>query len=188
MNDRAESGVGSVLMEYLPKLIRLAEKNMSTQLQARVGADDMANSIIKSVFREYAHGKLPLRIEDSDDFWRFLVAVSLNKIRKKARYHMAGKRTPVLEQRLSDLEFMIKEQGEPSDDDGIRVADVLKRLEAELDDDSRIVLAGRLEGLSNPKIAEQLNGGAGMSTKSVSRKWKEIEARLRIIIEELDLG
>jgi hypothetical protein len=187
MNDPAEPSVGSVLMEYLPKLIRLAEKNMSMQLQARVGADDMANSIIKSVFREYAHGKLPLRIEDSEDFWRFLVAVSLNKIRKKARFHLAGKRTPLLEQRLSDLEFMIKEQGDPSDEDGIQVAEVLNRLEAELDDDGKIILDGRLKGLSNPKIAEQLKGGTGMSTKSVSRKWKEIETRLREIIEELDL-
>ncbi len=188
MNDQTESSVGSILMEYLPKLIRLAEKNMSTQLQTRVGADDMAHSVIKSVFREYAHGKLPLRIEDSEDFWRFLVAVSLNKIRKKARFHMAGKRTPLLEQRLVDLEFMIKEQGDPSDEDGVQVADVLKRLESELDKDGRIILAGRLEGLSNLKIAEQLDGGAGMSTKSVSRKWKEIETRLRSIVDELDLG
>ena len=187
MENQAET-LGKALLDYLPRLIRLAEKNMSLPLQARVGADDLANSVVGSVFRAFCEGKLKVNFEDDKQFWRFLVVVALNKIRKRARDHSTGKRNVTLDQSLSDLEYLIQESSDPSDEEGAQVAQILQKLEEELDQDGKIILKGKFEGQSNLLIAEQLKSGMGASTKTVSRRWKEIQDRLREIIEELDLG
>jgi RNA polymerase sigma factor (sigma-70 family) len=187
MENQAET-LGKALLDYLPQLIRLAEKNMSRPLQARVGADDLANSVVGSVFRAFCEGKLKVNFEDDKQFWRFLVVVALNKIRKRARDHSTDKRNVKLDQSLSDLEYLVQESNDPSDEEGLQVAQILQKLEEELDQDGRIILKGKFEGQSNMQIAEQLKNGAGASTKTVSRRWKEIQERLREIIEELELG
>jgi RNA polymerase sigma factor (sigma-70 family) len=187
MENQADT-LGKALLDYLPRLIRLAEKNMSRPLQARVGADDLANSVVGSVFRAFSEGKLKVNFEDDEQFWRFLVVVALNKIRKRVRDHSTDKRNVKLDQSLSDLEYLIQESSDPSDEEGAQVAQILQKLEDELDQDGRIILKGKFEGQSNLMIAEQLKNGIGASTKTVSRRWKEIQERLREIIEELDLG
>lgn len=187
MNYGSET-VGHALASYVPQLIRLAEKNMSRPLQVRVGAEDLANSVVKSVFRAFSEGKLSVSVEDDAQFWKYLVVVSLNKIRKKARDHSAAKRNISLDQPLSDIEFLIKETRAPSDDEGEQVASVLNQLESELDEEGRIILQGKLEGEPNRVIAAKLKQGEGVSTKTVTRRWNEIQARLREIIESLDLG
>lgn len=187
MENQAET-LGKALLDYLPQLIRLAEKNMSRPLQARVGADDLANSVVGSVFRAFCEGKLKVNFEDDKQFWRFLVVVALNKIRKRARDHSTDKRNVKLDQSLSDLEYLVQESNDPSDEEGLQVAQILQKLEEELDQDGRIILKGKFEGQSNMQIAEQLKNGAGASTKTVSRRWKEIQDRLKEIIEELELG
>ena len=161
---------------------------MSTRLQRKVGADDLANSVIKSMFIRISQKRLPVNVSESEDFWRFLVAVSLNKIRKKAEYYGRDKRNDALEVPLYDLESMVSEQGEPSDEGGELVARVLERLESELDEDGKIILSGRIEGLTNRQIASQLNDGLGRSTKTVMRRWKAIEERARAILAHMEGG
>ena len=178
---------GTVLLEYLPKLIRLAERNMSSRLRQKLGADDMAHSILGSVVRMTREEKLPIGVQQSDDFWRYLVVVSLFKIRKKARFYAAGKRQSSLEVPLQDIEYLIQEQGDPSDEGASRVAAVLEKLQEGMTEDERIILAGKIDGKSNAEIAEALNGGQGRSTKTVTRRWKSIESKIKKIVEESEI-
>ncbi len=187
MQDDSMFKEGSILLDYLPKLIRLAEKNMSSRIQQKIGADDMADSIIASVVRAWKNGKLRIDIEDSQDFWRYLVAISLNKIRKKVRLLNTDKRKLDLEVPLHNIEFLVVQQGDPSQEAGETVALLLERLQEELDEDKLIVLRGKLEGQAAEEIAEQLNGGKGMSTKTVARHWKAIENQLKQLVEEMEL-
>jgi RNA polymerase sigma factor (sigma-70 family) len=183
-----EESFGNALVEYLPRLIYLAERNMSRRLQTRIGADDLAHSVVKSVFRRFREGKLIANFEDDGQFWKFLVVVALNKIRKKARDHGSKKRNLSLDQPLSELEFLIEESRDPSDEEAEQVADVLERLEEVLSNDGKILLQCKMDGLTNRQIAEKLNSGQGVSTKTVTRRWNEIIEQLRSIIEEMDLG
>lgn len=180
--------IGKTLVAYIPRLIRLAERNMSKPLQVRVGADDLADSVIKSVFRAFSQGKLQVNLQDDEQFWKYLTVVSLNKIRRKARDNKSGKRDLTLDQPLSDLEFMIAETSEPSDEEGKQVAELLILLESELDADGKLILEGKLQGDSSRTISMRLNGGQGFSTKTVTRRWIDIQDKLRSIIEKLDLA
>ena len=187
MSDEAEN-FGETLLSYLPRLIRLAEKNMSRRLQTREGAEDVAHSVVKSVFKAYNAGKLKVNVQDNGQFWKYLAVVALNKIRKKARDNGAGKRDLSLDQSLSDIEYLIKDTRDPSDEEGELLVDVLQKLESQLDLDDRLIFQGKMAGLLNRQIAVKLNNDVGVSTKTVTRRWTAIQAKLRSIIEQLDLG
>jgi len=187
-NDSSKLGESTILMDYLPKLIRLAERNMSVRLIAKVGSDDMAGSIIGSVLRMSREGKI--KIEQSDDFWKLLVAISLNKVRKKARYFNAQKRDSGREIQfggdLPSLEEIARDHGDPTLEDGEDLVNLLELLTERLDDDCKAVLAGKLEGRTNLEIAPTL-GTSGKSTKTVTRCWQKVESEMQKIAKENDL-
>ena len=181
-------GESTILLDYLPKLMRLADRNMSTRLKAKVGSDDMANSILGSVVRMAREGKL--QIEQSEEFWKLLVVISLNKVRKKVRYYKAKKRDSGREMQLGEdlpsLEELVADIGAPTAEDGEAVGLALEKLSEQLDEDCKVVLAGKLEGRSNLEIASML-GSEGKSTKTVTRCWKKVEEAAIRIVDELDL-
>jgi RNA polymerase sigma-70 factor (ECF subfamily) len=182
--------LGSILMSYLPKLIRLAESNMSPKLMQRVGADDMADSILGSIIRIQNQGKIQISIEQSQDFWRLLVAISLNKIRKKARDETAGKRDFGKEisitHEMPSLEEMVADRRDPHEQDGKNLAKVLDAVQPRLSEDERLILQGRLEGLTFNQIAMNLKGGRGMSSKTAQRKWETVQDMLKQAAKEMD--
>ena len=175
-----------VLMDYLPKLIRLADRNMSMRLKTKIDSEEMAYSIIGSVLRMRNEGKI--RIDPSEDFWRLLVAISLNKVRKKARHYKAKKRDMGREIQFADdmptLEEIAQDHGDPTDEDGADIAKVLEKLAERLDENCQIVLAGRLEFRSNLEIASQMN----KSTRTVSRCWLTILDEMNKLLDDKDIG
>lgn len=181
-------GESTILMDYFPKLIRLAERNMSARLQAKVGSDEMANSILGSVVRMAREGKL--HIEQTEVFWKLLMVISLNKVRKKVRFYKAKKRDSGREMQLGEdlpsLEELVADMGAPTEEDGESVGLALEKLSERLDEDCNVVLAGKLEGRSNLEIASLL-GPEGKSTKTVTRCWKKVEEEAFRIVDELDL-
>src|SRR5690349_15068878 len=85
-----------ILMRYLPKLIGLAKKNMTSQLQQKVGAEDVGQTVLRTVLRRAQEGKM--KIDQSEEFWKQLVTITRNKVRKKARHFSAQKRSSKLKQ------------------------------------------------------------------------------------------
>lgn len=181
---------GDLLLEYLPKLIRLAEANMSAGLKKRIDADEMANSVLGSVIRLQAEGKLPVRLDNSDEFSSLLTTIALNKIRKKARFHRAQKRDYRLEITPSEegpsLADTLAQAGDPTEADGVHLLRILETLESQLTADEQLVLAGKREGLIAEAIAGQLNDGKGRSTKTVQRIWERIHQTAKGLVDEID--
>lgn len=179
---------GNLLIDYLPRLVRLAEKNMSSGLKKRVDPDEMANSVLGSVIRMQAEGKLMVDIENSSEFGSLITTIALNKIRKKARFHQSQKRDYRREIAPSDegptLAEMLQQAGDPTDADGASLARILERLEESLDEDGKIVLAGKREKRIAEEIAGKLNGGKGRSTKTVQRIWERIHDLAKSLSEE----
>lgn len=182
MSEIKSSSESRILVDYLPKIIRLVERNFSNRLHAKVGAEDMADSILGSVIRMARQGKI--QVEETDDFWRLLVTISLNKIRKKARYLNAKKRDAGREIDLSNedltLEQLAIDQSDPTEEDGATISDLLIRLHDALDEEGRVVLAGRVNGESNFDIATRI----GKSTKTVTRIWNKIQDEIKRVAEQ----
>lgn len=175
-----------ILAGYLPKLIRLAERNMSSQLRQKVDAEDVGQSVMGSVIRQAKEGIL--QIEQSDDFWRLIMTITLNKVRKKVRHFKAQKRDISREQaispdgpQLAELAIDFRCLPEiPSLEDAAALSEVLNQLDTRLDPKCRQVLAARLQNLPQGEIAKQLN----VSTKSIGRYMKKIETVVQQLLYE----
>ena len=59
---------------YLPKLIQVADKNIANQLKHKFDADDIAISVIGTIFRRIQNGTF--HFEDDAEFWRLLVTIA----------------------------------------------------------------------------------------------------------------
>lgn len=179
---------GAVLSSYLPKLIRLAERNLSPQLRRKVDENDITATVLRTVIRRAREGKIA--IEESKDFWRLLVAITLNKVRRKARYWKAKKRSisreqelgpdgPSIEQLAIDDEIM---QGEPTEADGEALVQTLDLLTSRLNEPCQRVLSLKIEGLNHIQIAEQME----ISTRSVTRHVATIQEAMRQVSQVED--
>jgi len=178
---------GEILMDFLPKLIRLVEVNVSNRLRAKIGHAEVEHSIMASIIRMERQGKI--KIEESEDFWKQLVVVSLNKVRKKARYFSAKKRDYRREIQLGEestpLAELTQDHREPTDEEGVAFEKLLERLQETLDDSCRIVLEGKLEGLTHLEIAAKLPSKAH-SAKTVSRRLTDIREAIAKLSGEDD--
>ena len=147
----------------------------------------MENSILGSVIRMEREGKI--KIEESIDFWKQLVVVSLNKVRKKARYYAAQKRDYRREIQLDDegtpLEELAKDHREPTDEEGAAFERLLEQLQESLNAECRVVLEGKLQGLTHLEIAAKLPSKAH-SKKTVSRRLNEIRKTIEMFEAEDD--
>ncbi len=175
--------VSHILADYLPKLVRLAEKNMTAKLRQKVDAEDVGQSVMRTVFRQASEGIIS--IEHSQDFWRLLVAITLNKVRKKARYWKAQKRSIDLEQPIGRdgpplEEIAVAPNESPTREVGAMLAEVLAGLDERLDDNHRAVLAAKLQNKTHAEIAELLN----VSTKTVGRRANNIKAIMSELLDE----
>lgn len=186
MSIEKNSQESQILANYLPKLLRLAERNLSNQLRQKVDADEVGATVVRTVVRQARAGKL--QIEESDDFWRLLVAITLNKVRKKANYWKRAKRDisrempvapdgPQLEELAIDYDSV---SSDPTEEQGQAFNDLLERMNDCLDEKCQQVLSAKLQGKSNIQIAEELE----LSTKTIGRYLKKIQQQLKDLVDE----
>jgi RNA polymerase sigma-70 factor (ECF subfamily) len=182
-----------ILADYLPKLIRLAEKNLSNQLRQKVDAEEVGQSVMGSVIRQVREGKL--HIEESEEFWRLIMVITLNKIRKKARHWKAQKRDMSREQgispdgpQLAELAIDFRSLPDsPSSEEGEAFAEVLNQVDERLDpkyrDKCRQVLAARFQNMRKDEIAKLLD----ISTKTVDRYMDKVKKAVKQLLSEEQL-
>lgn len=91
-----------VFDRYLHRLLGLARNHLSARLGRRIGPED----VVQSAFRSFFCGVREERfaIEKSGDLWRLLAAVTINKLRRQAARHTAGKRALGAEQSQAGAE------------------------------------------------------------------------------------
>ena len=175
---------GDVLLNYMPKLFRLVEKNMTNRLKQKEGPDDVVASVMRSLIRMQSEGKL--HIEESDVFWRLLVVIALNKVRKKARFYKAKKRDSGREIPISEGMPQLEDLAvshDLTDEEGEVMGKMIETLAERLDEDSRFVLNGLIAGQAKLDLASEL----GKSTRTVNRCCQKIEEELRNMAAE-DIG
>jgi RNA polymerase sigma-70 factor (ECF subfamily) len=72
--------------QYASRLIGIVEGRLPQQLRPRMDAEDVVQSAYRSFFRIAMRGDV--RLEETGDLWRLLVAIALNKLRLQTRYHV----------------------------------------------------------------------------------------------------
>jgi len=95
-----ETAADEIYQRYAKRLLRVAERLIDRRLLVRFDADDVVQSVFRTFFGRLARGEYSF--DHSGAVWQLLVRITINKVRKNAERHRAGKRNPAYEIRLSE--------------------------------------------------------------------------------------
>ena len=177
------------IAEYWPKLVRLAERNLSPRLKRKFAAEDIAQTVFRTAARRIADGQFRLdHFETDDDIWRVLVVITLRRISNKARSFQTQKQSWDREIAIGD-EFGSLLATEPSSEDAVALMEILELFEEKLADaypeearryELNEILTMRMNGSTFEEIADSMN----CSIKTVQCRMEII----RDLFRELDIS
>jgi RNA polymerase sigma factor (sigma-70 family) len=173
----ADSLAARALWErYFPQLVRLAREKLRGAPRRASDEEDVASSVMESLFRAAEQGRLP-NLADRDDLWRLLLRMTARKVvdlrRHEARQRRGGGRVKG-ESALGragapyDPAAIAEVIGDaPTPEFAAMMIEQRERLFAQLGDpDLKALASAKLEGYTNEEIAEQL----GCSLRTVERR------------------
>ncbi|MEM7473377.1 MAG: ECF-type sigma factor [Planctomycetota bacterium] len=160
-----------------PMIERVAKHRLSPAMQRRVGPESISLSVCRSFFRRAQEGKFEL--EDEDAVWRLLCAITVNKTRMKARFHLNQKRGLQVESRPENFESQFPDS-QPDPADEVEFSDQLEVLMQSFNREEASVLEMKLQRYTHEEIAKKLD----VSERTVRRMNKRIQARLSFLLNE----
>jgi RNA polymerase sigma factor (sigma-70 family) len=161
---------------YACRLIGLARRQLSERLRAKVGAEDVVQSVFRTFFRRAADCTFDLGNEDA--LWALLAEITLRKCGRWHRHFAARKRHGELAAVPAGGDEAGEEPAdprEPSPADAVVLLDLVEELFRGLDPRERLVGEMRLQGHAIAEIAQR----AGCTEATVFRKLGVIKRRLR---------
>ena len=90
-----EAAAGEIFDRYVARLLALAGSRISPRLARRVEAEDVVQSVYRSFFHRIEADRL--QVSQAGQLWGLLAAITVNKVRAKARFHGAEKRNITME-------------------------------------------------------------------------------------------
>ncbi|MCA8952918.1 MAG: sigma-70 family RNA polymerase sigma factor [Planctomycetes bacterium] len=174
------TAIADVLRAYLPRLQHFVRVRLGARLRDREDSIDIVQSTVRELLADQG-----FEWRGEVEFRAWLFQAALNKIRAKARYHAADKRTPDREAPAAGsaggaLDAVVADQPTPS-----RVAmarEEVQRLEAvlaELSEPQREVLTlSRIVGLPHAVIAQQLGKSEVAVRQLLVRAMASLGARM----------
>jgi len=168
-----QSAAEALYLRYAERLWTLAEREIGERLRRRVGADDILQSVFGTFFRRTAEGQFS--IQESGSLWRLLAQITLNKVRRQAEFHGAGRRDMRAEVHIDGGQVSPELFARTPTRDDIGV--VLSELEAlitELDPSETEIVRLTAEGYSVAEIGSK----AGCSRWTVRRVLNRVRDHL----------
>lgn len=179
-----EQAAEVIFHRYLERLVGLAGKQLSEKLQRRVAPEDVVQSVFRSFFNKAEEGRFSL--EKAGDLWRLLASITKHKLLKKAEHHRQQKRALNREEALvlgdenSGVHLFAVE---PTEIEGLALADEVEMIMAELDPTQRTMLELRLQGLSISEIAESVERSERTVRRFLGSTRERMEERLGDLAE-----
>ena len=178
----------SFYAEYGPMLRTIADSRLAPGMRRRFDADDVIQSTFRTFFRRAQVGYF--QFEDNQRLWNLLCAITLTKLREKARFHQrqsrgVGREVPVDSSDDSgdaghgDSGLVA---GGPTPDAAAEFADTFDMLVASLDEDERKLIDLKLQDQTNDEAAETL----GLSERTVRRMLSRLQDKFEKLLQPDD--
>ena len=184
---RLESGDADaaklIFDRYVDRLLALASSRISNTLRRRVEADDVVQSAYGSFFRRASDGAF--EVQQSGQLWGLLAAITINKVRDRAKFHTAQKRNMSNEQSMhasserscyglppGDL------IGEPTAEEVVGLSEILELTLQEMNEQQRQAVELHLQNTPESEIAKQLRRSERTVRRILETFRKELESRL----------
>jgi RNA polymerase sigma-70 factor (ECF subfamily) len=165
---------------YAKRLLGLARNKTAPELAVRFDAEDVVQSVFRTFFRRAAQGLY--NVPPGEELWQLFLVLALNKIRKLALRHRAGKRDvqATVQNGAATLEF-----ASGTDDDAVSVQIlrmVIQEVIAELPDYQQVIVLDRIDGYGIPEIATR----TARSKRTVERTLQQFRQKLTRKIDDGD--
>lgn len=166
-----------IVDHYSAALVAVARRQIGRKLARRVDAEDVVQSTYRSLFVRARQGEYELG--SGRDMWKLLVTMTLNKVRRQAKFHRAQRRSLSREQSARAGEGpapVLQAAGdEPGPDEAAMLVDEVEHLLSRLRPADRPIVELRLQGLSTSEIAAE----TGRAERSVRRILAHVQDRLQ---------
>jgi RNA polymerase sigma factor (sigma-70 family) len=167
-----------IYQRYFDSLVRLARPRLSSKLQQRVGASDVAQNVLVSLEKMVRSGKFPV-LSDREQFFALLARMTRNKALKLVERHTAHKRDVNREHAATDgddgpgLLASLRDR-EPTAEEADAFVELCDGLAADLGERYGRIVPMLVEGHTQDEIADAL----GCATRTVERKVQQMREYL----------
>ncbi len=164
---------------YGPALQRMAERRMAQALRRRTEPEDVLQSVYRTFFRRAADGQFQL--DDANDLWRLMCAITLTKVREKARFHFRQRRgvdREVMMDATPDGAAQLGDSG-PSPHEHAVLTEAMAQLLDGLAPQEQRVVDLKLQDVPNHEVAARL----GCSERTVRRLLGRLRQRFRQVLD-----
>jgi RNA polymerase sigma-70 factor (ECF subfamily) len=151
---------------YAERLMQLANRSTGDDLSARVDAEDIVQSVFRTFFRRVSDGHY--LIPESEELWKLLLVIALNKVRMIAEHHRAAKRD------VSHTRFLGTHEVANTTDATEVLRMTIDDILVTLPESHQQIVYARIDGYEIGEIAERVS----MSRRSVERILQSFRKRL----------
>ena len=168
-----ETAAQEIYDRYVSRLIVLAASRISPALARRIEAEDVVQSVYRSFFARTSDERIT--VGNGGQLWGLLAAITINKVRGKARFHGAEKRAISAEASISASVSCYglspsELARDPSAQEAAMLAEQYELATNQMSDTQRQVFQMFLNGESEEAIAK----GIRRSTRTVRRELEHV--------------
>jgi len=154
LRQQDDATASEVYQRFAQRLIALAPTRLDGRLSQRVDAEDVVQSVFKSVFLRLAEGQYVLG--DWEGLWALLTAVAVHKCRKWVDYYQAQGRDLNREVAVgSDSSWQVIDR-EPSPSEAATLKETLEQVLKGLDPREQEIVNLSLQGYQVAEVSGQL--------------------------------
>jgi DNA-directed RNA polymerase specialized sigma24 family protein len=164
---------------YTKRLIGLAQARLPKKISAKIGAEDVVQSVLRSFFVRSKKGEFDA-LNDPESCWRVLAKITRRKCGHKADYFLAQRRSAGREQELSAAWEAIARG--PSPNEAAVLVETIEALGRDFEPHQVRMLSLLMEGQTVAEVAEIV----GCSRRTVERFRERLWARLKTMLEDDD--
>jgi RNA polymerase sigma-70 factor (ECF subfamily) len=171
-----EDAATELYLRYANRLQAWAASQTSPVLKPRFDAEDVVQSVFRTLFRRVGEGLYD--VPPGEELWQLLLVIALNKIRKLATFHRAGKRDVTKTLGSDSLDQQDQQSGR--DENSLRVLQmVIDDLLSQLSATNRRIVELRIRGHQAEVIAQRTD----RSKRTVERVLQDFRHRLSALID-----
>lgn len=176
LSANSQTAAEAVVRRNYTRLVAVVRGRISPKYQAKVDAESVANSAMKSFFREYSGDRLA--VSDWQDLWNIIARIAFHKLSNRIRTHRQKKRTA--ESGEADVSYEGQDGVEFADSPELEViaSDLYSHLVEGASPEERAVLDLSLQGYLVREVAVAI----GTSERTVIRIRKELQRKMERMI------
>jgi RNA polymerase sigma-70 factor (ECF subfamily) len=166
----------AVFDRFARRLVALAASCLPPSLSAKVGPEDVVQSVFRSFFLRHADGRLDPDTWDS--LWTLLTVLTVRKCGHQVKHFRAARRDVRREAAAEAVSDSTQDWDaaapEPTPVEAALLTETLQQVLDDLREDQRPIVLLRLQGYLHREISEQI----GCTERTVERVLKTVRARL----------